>query len=622
MNFRHATASGFRRFGIFLAFLAAVAVPQVMGSSVGAQVTDEPLDPAIRCVIAVAPDEVDDFLSEFGLDPSAGSSGIPVTAEVAAALCVARPASTSSPLRDDPPEAPTVGVDSAGTSAAVPKRAVGLASGWNTIVYSGDPMTAAELAAQIHGAESLFKWDPGTQEWQSFRAGVLEFLNSLTDVVPGDAIWIKMQRALNIGMISRPLEASVSMAPGWNLVGWLPGQPAGAATAFDQLGTDFTGAYRYDPVPATFESYRPQLPAAFNTLASVEPLDALWVHLESDTTATWHQLTDGIATSAGAALSTAGHVTIPAYPFFTVPDGCILITAWGSCVDGSGYDSSLDGLWFLTNTTLWTTAGAQDSPGEIGTSLNFLQLLNVGTGQYEMLFSENWDTAAGIENTFLGLTASCDYSGTATGSWRRGTYLWIDDTDIVSSVLPADGMVTIANQPNSASHLQVELTDVDASIGPMAVTIIGADEHGLAQTITETFGGGGTESLTTQEQFSSVTSVTLAGTGGAAGADRIRITTGAVSIIVEDILEMVVAEVPNPRAVCTHPSGMVVETRANVSALGTGVAESNGFEPDPAIHYSYWINSSWDQLTIWKDHPFSGPPGEVNLVSVSWTFSR
>jgi len=624
MNFRHATASGFRRFGIFLAFLAAIAAPQVMGSSAGAQVTDEPLDSAIRCVIAVAPDEVDDFLSEFGLDPSAGSSGIPVTAEVAAALCVARPASTSSPLRDDPPEAPTVGVDSAGTSAAVPKRALGLAPGWNTIVYSGDPMTAAELAAQLHGAESLFKWDPVTQEWQSFRAGVPAFLNSLTDVVPGDAIWIKMQRALNIGMISRPLEASVSMAPGWNLVGWLPGQPAGAATTFDQLGTDFTGAYRYDPVTATFESYRPQLPAAFNTLASVDPLDALWVHLESDTTVTWHQLTDGIATSAGAELSTAGHVTIPAYPFFTVPDGCILITAWGSCVDGSGHDSSLEGLWFLTNMTIWTTGGAMDSPGEIGTSLNFSQLLNAGTGQYEMLFSESWDTAAGIEINVLGLTSSCDYSGTSTGSWRRGTYLWVDYTDIVSSVLPADGMLTIANQPNAASHLQVELTDADASIGPIAVTITGADEHGLLQTITETFGWGGTESLTTQEQFSSVTSVTLAGTTGAAGADRIRITTGAVSIIVEDILEMVVEQVPapDPWQVCTYPSGLVQEGPANVSVLGTGVAESNGFEPDPAIHYSYWISSSWDQLTIWKDHPFSGPPGGVNLVSASWTFSR
>jgi len=84
----------------------------------------------------------------------------------------------------------------------------------------------------------------------------------------------------------------------------------------------------------------------------------------------------------------------------------------------------------------------------------------------------------------------------------------------------------------------------------------------------------------------------------------------------------VVAEVPDPRSVCTYPSGMVLETMANVSTLGTGVAESNGFEPDPAIHYSYWINSSWDQLTIWSDHPLSGPLGGVNLVSTSWTFSR
>ncbi len=622
MNYKYANAAGFRRFGVFLLFLTAIAVSQVMGSSVGAQVTDESLDSAIRCVIAVAPDELDDFLSEFGLNSDEEGDGFSITADVAAALCAARPAATSSPLRDDPSEAPTVGVDAAGTSAAAPKRALGLAPGWNTIVYSGDPLTASELTEQIYGAEALFKWDPATQAWQSFRTGVPTFLNSLTDVIPGDAIWIKMQRALNIAMVSRPLDASVSLVPGWNLVGWIPGKAAGPAMAFAPLGTDFTGAYRYDSVTSRFESYRPQLPTPLNTLTTVEPFDALWVHMESASIGTWYQLTDGITATAGAELSTAEHITIPAFPHFVVPHSCILITAWGSCIMGEGTESALIGTLSLTEMSVVGLGEVLHSPAEIGVRLTIDSTTLSGSGTTTFDWREDWSTAAGIENTVLGLTLSCHYEGAATGSWRRGTYLWIDDTDIVSLVLPADGALTIANQPNIASHLQVELTDADASIGPMAVTITGIDEHGLVQTITETLGWGGTESLTTQEQFSSVTSVTLAGTAGAAGADRIRITTGAVSIIVEDILEMVVAEVPDVRSVCTYPSGAVVETAANVTALGTGVAESNGFEPDPAIHYSYWVNQTWDRLTIWQNHPLSGLSGVDDIVIVHWEFSR
>ena len=65
-----------------------------------------------------------------------------------------------------------------------------------------------------------------------------------------------------------------------------------------------------------------------------------------------------------------------------------------------------------------------------------------------------------------------------------------------------------------------------------------------------------------------------------------------------------------------------METAANVTALGTGVAESNGFEPDPAIHYSYWVNQTWDRLTIWQNHPLSGLSGVDDIVIVHWEFSR
>ena len=174
------------------------------------------------------------------------------------------------------------------------------------------------------------------------------------------------------------------------------------------------------------------------------------------------------------------------------------------------------------------------TPSEIEAEVQNDPALEIDPGVgIQVVEGETYDYQENIGVTVTESNSWCLEAQVNTGEGLITSHIhpnMIDDIDIVSSVFPVDGALTIANQPNTASHLQVKLTDADASIGPMAVTITGADEHGLIQTITETFGWGGTESLTTEEQFSSITSVTLAGTAGATGADSILITIGEVSI--------------------------------------------------------------------------------------------
>lgn len=99
------------------------------------------------------------------------------------------------------------------------------------------------------------------------------------------------------------------------------------------------------------------------------------------------------------------------------------------------------------------------------------------------------------------------------------------DADIVVSVLPSDVALTLANQPSFPANLVLDLIDADSSIGAMTVTIVGFDENGDAQTTVETFAGGGDETIIGSTRFSSITSITLATSTGASGADRIKIGT-------------------------------------------------------------------------------------------------
>ena len=80
-----------------------------------------------------------------------------------------------------------------------------LLRGWNNISYLGSSAAPSEALSGISGQYSaVYKWDPSTQAYQLYAPGVPGFVNTLTQVNPGDAIWVNYTQAqgeINTGSV-------------------------------------------------------------------------------------------------------------------------------------------------------------------------------------------------------------------------------------------------------------------------------------------------------------------------------------------------------------------------------------------------------------------------------------
>lgn len=82
-----------------------------------------------------------------------------------------------------------------------------LLQGWNNISYLGGAKSPAEALSPIAGKYSaVYRWDPATQTYQLYAPGVPGFVNTLTQINPGDAIWVNFTQAqgeLNTGSVGQ-----------------------------------------------------------------------------------------------------------------------------------------------------------------------------------------------------------------------------------------------------------------------------------------------------------------------------------------------------------------------------------------------------------------------------------
>lgn len=80
-----------------------------------------------------------------------------------------------------------------------------LLHGWNNISYLGSSAAPSEALNGISGQYSaVYKWDPSTQAYQLYAPGVPGFVNTLTQINPGDAIWLNYTQAqgeINTGSV-------------------------------------------------------------------------------------------------------------------------------------------------------------------------------------------------------------------------------------------------------------------------------------------------------------------------------------------------------------------------------------------------------------------------------------
>ena len=82
-----------------------------------------------------------------------------------------------------------------------------LLQGWNNVSYLGASKPPSEALSQITGKYSaVYKWDAATQTYQLYAPGVPGFVNTLTQINPGDAIWVNFTQGtgeLNTGTVGQ-----------------------------------------------------------------------------------------------------------------------------------------------------------------------------------------------------------------------------------------------------------------------------------------------------------------------------------------------------------------------------------------------------------------------------------
>ena len=99
-------------------------------------------------------------------------------------------------------------------------RAASLLRGWNNVSYLGAAKPPSEALSSIGGQfSSVYRWDPATQSYQLYAPGIPGFVNTLTQLNPGDAIWVNYTQEsgqLNTGEIgsggSAPTSGKIAIA--------------------------------------------------------------------------------------------------------------------------------------------------------------------------------------------------------------------------------------------------------------------------------------------------------------------------------------------------------------------------------------------------------------------------
>lgn len=76
---------------------------------------------------------------------------------------------------------------------SVSEAATPVGPGWNNVPYLGNSAPPSEALAVLQGQyEAVYKWDRASQQYQVYAPGAPEYVNNLTQLNTGDAIWVNV----------------------------------------------------------------------------------------------------------------------------------------------------------------------------------------------------------------------------------------------------------------------------------------------------------------------------------------------------------------------------------------------------------------------------------------------
>jgi len=153
-------------------------------------------------------------------------------------------------------------------------QTVNLKAGWNLISFyvESDDMTPATVLASVKGNLSQIK-----NLKSSYDPALPPFLNTLKGLNVKDGYWVSVDADVSFDLEGEtPAGASITVKPGWNLVGYPRESGAAPGTELTSLGGIV------EQFKNLKSSYNPALPPFLNTLKVVAPGLGYWLKVSAD----------------------------------------------------------------------------------------------------------------------------------------------------------------------------------------------------------------------------------------------------------------------------------------------------------------------------------------------------
>lgn len=128
----------------------------------------------------------------------------------------------------------------------------------------------------------VFVWDPVAERFLSFTPGAPSFVNDLDELSLGDGLWIDIEGGSAVWTQPALGEArDVSLVAGLPIAIWTGPDRTAIEDAIAGIAGAVAQILTWNAATQSFNSFNAALPAAFNTLATLNHGDAFWIEVTS-----------------------------------------------------------------------------------------------------------------------------------------------------------------------------------------------------------------------------------------------------------------------------------------------------------------------------------------------------
>lgn len=162
-------------------------------------------------------------------------------------------------------------------------------AGGDLVGWTGLTTAFAQVIPALTGADLIFTWEATAQQFRSFNADALSFLNNLEQFNAGDGVWLRLVATVPLEW-EQPIvdqARSVLLQSGFNLVTWTGPDATSVVDAIAGFADALNTLFVWAAVAQRFLSFNSVLPPSLNTAKTLQHGDGVWINVSRDVT--WQQ---------------------------------------------------------------------------------------------------------------------------------------------------------------------------------------------------------------------------------------------------------------------------------------------------------------------------------------------